>query len=212
MNFGFYISGKAARFKKMLDEEFALLEDVKVIFSDDADTSYLEPLLRERGIPYELFDYKKIDKGQNRNLEISNELLKTLSSWEVDYCFCFGRHLLKGEILKEYENRIINFHPSVLPLFPGVDAIDQALAAKVKILGNTAHFVDQGMDTGPIILQNVLSVKVFEEKGYSGVLDYQLDMVEEIYGWLKQGRISVKDREVLIEGGNYMKAGFFPAL
>lgn len=194
-----------------MDGNFKLLEDVKLVFSDDAETLFLESLLLQNGIAYELFDYKKIDKSLNRNFEISNTLLKALKTKEIDYCFCFGRHLLKGEILKEYENKIINFHPAILPFFPGLNAIDQAMEAKVKVLGNTAHFVDQGMDTGPIIMQNVVSVEVFKEKGYSGVLDYQLIMIEKIHEWLRLDKISVKSGEVLIEGSNNIEAVFFPA-
>lgn len=212
MNFAFYVSGEASRLKKVIDGNFKLLEHVRLVFSDDAETLFLAPMLQQKGIPYEMFDYKKIDKSLNRNQEISDTLLKALKSKEIDYCFCFGRHLLKGEILREYENKIINFHPSILPFFPGSDAIDQALEANVKVLGNTAHFIDQGMDTGPIIMQNIVSVDVFKEKGYSGVLDHQLTMIEEIYEWLRLDKISVKNGEVLVEGSNNSKAIFFPAL
>lgn len=210
MNIAFYVSGKASRFKIIMEENFELLKNVKVVFSDDIETLYLEPLLFKKEILYKIFDYKKIDENLNKNLEISNALLDALNSQKIDYCFCFGRHLLKGEILREYENRIINFHPSILPFFPGINAIDRALDAKSKVLGNTAHFIDQGMDTGPIIMQNVLSVKVFEEQGYSGVLDYQLVMIKEIFEWLKLDKISVENGEVFIKESNYSTVAFFP--
>lgn len=211
MNIAFYVSGKASRLEKILEGNFKLLEDVKLVFSDDADTLFLKPVLLQRGIAYELLDHKKIDKSLKRSLVISNALLKALKAKEIDYCFCFGRHLLKGEILTQYENKIINFHPAILPFFPGMDAIDQAIEAKVKVLGNTAHFIDQGMDTGPIIMQNVISVEVFKEKGYAGVLDYQLIMIEKIHEWLRLDMISVKSGEVVIEGSNNTEAVFFPS-
>lgn len=210
MNFAFYVSGKASRLRKVLYENKLMLQDVKVIFSDDAETAYLEDEIVKKGIAYELLDYKKIP--HNRNLIISDALLDILKSNNIDYCFCFGRHLLKGDLLQEYENRIINFHPAILPLFPGINSIDQALSAKASILGNTAHFVDEGMDTGPIILQNIVSVEVFKESGYDGVMDYQLVMLDRIYEWLKENRITVENKKVLIQGSDYRSPAFFPSL
>ena len=61
-----------------------------------------------------------------------------------------------------FEGRIVNIHPSLLPAFPGKDAIGQALAAGVKITGVTVHYVDEGMDTGPIIAASS-SVEVVDE-------------------------------------------------
>ncbi|MDN7244594.1 phosphoribosylglycinamide formyltransferase [Planococcus shenhongbingii] len=210
MNFAFYVSGRASRLRKALAEDLPVFQDVKVIFSDEIETAYLEAEIVKKGIEFKLLDYKKILR--NKNLVISNTLLETLKSHEIDYCFCFGRHLLKGDLLKEYENRIINFHPAILPLFPGINSIDQALEAKASVLGNTAHFIDEGMDTGPIILQNVVSVEVFKESGYDGVMDYQLVMLDKIYGWLKENRITVEDRKVLIQGSDYRSPAFFPSL
>lgn len=210
MNFAFYVSGKASRLRKALAENLAVMQDVKVIFSDDAETAYLKDEIVKRGIDYVLLDYKAIQR--NRNLIISDALLDTLKAHKVDYCFCFGRHLLKGSLLKEYENRIINFHPAILPSFPGINSIDQALEANASVLGNTAHFIDEGMDTGPIILQNIVSAEVFKEAGYDGVMDYQLLMLDKIHAWLKENRISVKDGKVLVQGSDYRVPAFFPSL
>ena len=70
-----------------------------------------------------------------------------------------------SNIAGEYEGRIVNIHPSLLPAFPGKDAIGQALAAKVKWSGVTVHYVDEGMDTGPIIVRNVFQLmKMKQEK------------------------------------------------
>ena len=66
--------------------------------------------------------------------------------------------LVGDVLLAAYENRIINIHPSLLPSFPGKDAIGQAFAHGVKVTGVTVHFVDAGMDTGPIIAQRAVDV------------------------------------------------------
>ncbi|MBX0359426.1 phosphoribosylglycinamide formyltransferase [Halobacillus sp. Nhm2S1] len=67
--------------------------------------------------------------------------------------------LIGPTLLKPYERRIINIHPSLLPAFPGKDAIGQALEKKVKVTGVTVHYVDDGMDTGPIIAQEPIHIE-----------------------------------------------------
>ncbi|WP_406945533.1 phosphoribosylglycinamide formyltransferase [Halobacillus sp. SY10] len=67
--------------------------------------------------------------------------------------------LIGPTLLKPYERRIVNIHPSLLPAFPGKDAIGQALEKKVKVTGVTVHYVDDGMDTGPIIAQEAIVIE-----------------------------------------------------
>lgn len=66
--------------------------------------------------------------------------------------------LVSDVLLHAYPNRIVNIHPSLLPSFPGKDAIEQAVAHGVKVTGVTVHYVDEGMDTGPIIAQRAVPV------------------------------------------------------
>lgn len=72
--------------------------------------------------------------------------------------------LIGPTLLTEFQGRIVNIHPSLLPSFPGKDAIGQALAAGAKESGVTIHFVDEGMDTGPIIVQESVSIDENETK------------------------------------------------
>ncbi|WP_394219507.1 phosphoribosylglycinamide formyltransferase [Halobacillus trueperi] len=67
--------------------------------------------------------------------------------------------LIGPTLLKPYERRIVNIHPSLLPAFPGKDAISQALEKKVKVTGVTVHYIDDGMDTGPIIAQEPIPIE-----------------------------------------------------
>ncbi len=66
--------------------------------------------------------------------------------------------LLSEGFVRRFRNRIVNVHPALLPAFPGLDAIGQALAAGVEVTGVTVHFVDEGVDTGPVIVQREVSV------------------------------------------------------
>jgi phosphoribosylglycinamide formyltransferase-1 len=61
--------------------------------------------------------------------------------------------LLSGSFIRRFRNRIVNVHPALLPSFPGLDAVEQAVAHGVRVTGVTVHFVDEGVDTGPILLQ-----------------------------------------------------------
>jgi phosphoribosylglycinamide formyltransferase-1 len=66
--------------------------------------------------------------------------------------------LLSAEFLARFRGRVINVHPALLPSFPGLHAVEQAIAYGVKVFGVTVHFVDQGVDTGPVILQRAISI------------------------------------------------------
>jgi phosphoribosylglycinamide formyltransferase-1 len=88
---------------------------------------------------------------------------RALGDWldqrQVDLVVLAGfMELLGPEFIGRFAGRILNVHPSLLPAFPGVGAIEQALAHGVKVIGVTVHFVDEGMDSGPILLQEALEL------------------------------------------------------
>ena len=93
-------------------------------------------------------------KGSERKQEFEGRILKLLREGEVEWILLAGYMRLIGPgLLEAYENRIINIHPSLLPLYPGLHAYERAYQDQVSQSGITLHFVDGGMDTGPIILQ-----------------------------------------------------------
>ncbi|WP_110113617.1 phosphoribosylglycinamide formyltransferase [Bacillus sp. CGMCC 1.16541] len=92
-------------------------------------------------------------------VDYEKAVLKELLDKKVEFIVLAGYMRLIGEVLLEhYSNRIVNIHPSLLPAFPGKDAVGQALRAGVKVTGVTVHFVDAGMDTGPIIDQIIVPI------------------------------------------------------
>ena len=137
-------------------------------------------------------------------------LLRELDSHRVDHCFLFCDRVLQGPILDRYARRIINFHPSILPHYKGLLSIDQALKDGATLLGNTAHFIDEGVDTGPILMQSVLHRSRYSD--YDDVLDLQIPMLIQLVRWLKAGRVRVSGKTAVIEGGNYDGGAFYPAL
>jgi phosphoribosylglycinamide formyltransferase-1 len=85
--------------------------------------------------------------------------IQALQSASVDLVVLAGfMRILRGEFLRTFANRVVNIHPALLPAFPGLEAWKQALNYGVKVTGVTVHFVDQGIDTGPIIAQETVPV------------------------------------------------------
>lgn len=116
----------------------------------------------EFGIPVFTIDYS----GFSTKSEYEEEVISTLRSLAPDLVVLAGyMKILGSSIIREYAGRIINIHPSLLPSFPGLDAQGQALAYGVKISGCTVHFVDEGTDSGPVILQRAVHVLDDDDPG-----------------------------------------------
>jgi len=116
----------------------------------------------EFGIPVFTIDYS----GFSTKGGYEEELIGTLRSLAPDLVVLAGYMKILGcEIIREYAGRIINIHPSLLPSFPGLDAQGQALEYGVKISGCTVHFVDEGTDSGPVILQRAVPVLDDDDPG-----------------------------------------------
>ena len=210
INIAFYVSGKATRILKILKLYPQIVKSTVLIFNDSGNNNILHDTCEKLEIDYIEIDYKKLNlKGKEKNNFLSNKLLKNFKKRRVNYGFSFGGKLLVGDILFEYKNKLINFHPSILPHFPGINSIDRALAGKVNLLGNTAHFIDEGVDTGPIIMQSVIHKSKFVD--YDSILDLQLPMIDQIFKWLIEERINVNNGEVKIINSD-IKINFIPNL
>lgn len=98
-------------------------------------------------------------KNYPSKVEYESEVLRALRKHKVEWVFLAGYMRLIGPTLLEaYEGKILNIHPSLLPAFPGKNAIGQAFQAGAKVTGVTVHFVDEGMDTGPVIAQEQVPI------------------------------------------------------
>jgi len=111
-------------------------------------------LARERGLPAVVIPSKGIDREA-----YDRSLLQELRKHSVDLvCLAGYMRLLSAGFVREFPNRILNIHPSLLPAFPGLDAQRQALDYGVKLSGCTVHFVDEYLDAGPVQLQAAVPV------------------------------------------------------
>lgn len=214
MRFAFYISGKSGRLSKFLDQDNQVINgEIKLVVSDAIVEKELEHKISKCNIVLETIDDSGlIGTRKEKNRTISDFILTKLNANDIDYCFSFGSHILSGELLDVYKTRIINFHPAILPMFPGVKAIDQAVShGNVLLIGNTVHFVDSGVDTGPIIMQSVVPLKAFTDTGnYDVVLDLQIDMLNKLIDIIDHRSLCIVDGKPFIDGADYTKSMIFP--
>jgi Folate-dependent phosphoribosylglycinamide formyltransferase PurN len=212
MNFGFYVSHHATRIMRFLEyvsryhEE--LMKKIGFIFIDNNKNEKLREVCNRFGI--RLIEYDLSIQIAGNEYHMSDQLLYNLIEYKVDYLFVFGDQILRGELLNQYKNRLINFHPSILPSFKGLKAIDQALKSNALLLGNTAHILNEDIDSGPIIMHSILSRKEF--KDYDDVLNMQIPMIVQLMYWIMSDRFCVINNEVHIKNANYGINKFIPNL
>lgn len=118
-------------------------------------------------------------------------------------CLAGYMRLLSPEFVAAYRGRILNVHPALLPAFPGLHAQRQALAHGVKVTGATIHVVDEGVDTGPIVLQAPVAVREddTEETLSARVLNEEHRLYPQAIRLYAEGRLHVEGRRVVIERG-----------
>ena len=152
---GILLSGRGSNFEAIADSVAAGSIDaqIAVVIGNRAEARGLE-VARQRGLNAVSIPSKGLDR------EIYDRMLvEELHRNAVDLvCLAGFMRLLSASFIREFPNRILNIHPSLLPAFPGLDAQHQALAHGVKITGCTVHFVDEDLDAGPILIQAAVPV------------------------------------------------------
>ena len=131
-----------------------------VVISNNSDARGLS-IAKKLGVNIEVIESKNF-KG-NRT-EYDKKIMETLANYGVTpknglVCLAGFMRIISPGFVKKYKNKIINIHPALLPAFPGLNSQKQALDHGAKYSGCTVHFVDSGMDTGPIIIQAVVEIK-----------------------------------------------------
>ena len=132
--------------------------------------------------------------------EAERAYLETLRSAKVDLVVLAGfMRVLKGDFLRAFENRIVNIHPSLLPSFPGLESWKQALDHGVKVTGCTVHFVDAGIDAGPIISQQTVPVLDDDtpETLHARIQAAEHELYPRCVAALARGEIAVVGRKVV---------------
>lgn len=202
---GVLASGRGTNLQAIIDNiKSGKLPNVEIgcVISDNPDAKALERA-RRAGIPaYYIYPGKKrtvLDPEQEE------KYIETLKKHGVELvCLAGFMRILKKKFLDAFPNRIMNIHPALLPAFPGLNAQKQALEYGVKVSGATVHFVDEGIDTGPIILQE--AVKVEEDDTVETLADRILRVEHKIYSeairLFAEGRLKIEGRRVRILSGD----------
>ena len=154
MNAAVLVSGAGSNLAALIDQVHGREVEIVAVASDRADAPALD-VARAAGIPVGVFakadfaDRVARDGAMADWLEASGVELVVTAGYMA---------LLDAGFIARFRDRIVNVHPSLLPAFPGVRAIEQAIAAGVRVAGVTVHLVDEGVDTGAIIAQRAIDV------------------------------------------------------
>jgi phosphoribosylglycinamide formyltransferase 1 len=157
-----FASGSGSNFQAIIDvvKSGELEADIALLVCDKPGAFAIERA-NAAHIPTFAFNPKEYSTKE----AYEEAILEKLTSFGVEFIVLAGYMRLIGpRLLGEYAGRIVNIHPSLLPAFPGKDAIGQALEAKAEWSGVTIHYVDAGMDTGPIIVQERIRISEKETK------------------------------------------------
>jgi phosphoribosylglycinamide formyltransferase-1 len=155
LRIGILISGRGSNFEAIANAiaRRRLHAEIAIVISNKPDAPGLE-IARERGIPMRVIPSRGVEREAYDRL-----LIEELTTHEVDLvCLAGFMRLLSATFTSAFSGRLLNIHPSLLPAFPGLDAQRQALEYGVKIAGCTVHFVDEFLDSGPILLQAAVPV------------------------------------------------------
>ncbi|MEK4304030.1 phosphoribosylglycinamide formyltransferase [Oceanobacillus sp. M60] len=185
--FSVFASGTGSNFDAMMQDK-KIASSIVLLVCDKPGAAVIKKA-QGYGVETLVLEPKRYASKQ----EYEKVIAEKLQDLEVEWIFLAGYMRLIGEtLLSQYEGRIVNIHPSLLPDFPGKDAIGQAYRAGVSKTGVTIHYVDEGMDTGPIIAQEEIErlpgeteeqlktrIKAVEHRLYPNVINQLMQNVTE---------------------------------
>ncbi len=199
---GVLVSGRGSNLQAIIDNigNGALSAEIAVVISDQADAYSLE-----RAKKHTISAVHVSAKGyKGKRDEYDALLVKELRKHNVELVVLAGfMRIITPTLLKAFPSRVMNIHPALLPSFPGLHVQKAALKHGVKFSGCTVHFVDEAMDTGPIIIQAV--VPVLDNDTEDSLSERILKQEHKIYSRAIQlyaeGKLKVEGRRVIMTGG-----------
>lgn len=183
------VSGRGSNLQAIIDaiEKKGLPAKIEIVISNLDNAFALE-----RAQKHKLNTFVSANEG---------EILHKIHEKKVDLiCLAGYMRILSPEFVKKYKNKIINIHPALLPAFPGLHVQKKALEYGVKFSGCTVHFVDEGCDTGPIILQAVVPVmdNDTEETLSARILEQEHKIYPQAIKLIAEKKIKIVGRKVLL--------------
>jgi phosphoribosylglycinamide formyltransferase-1 len=193
---GILLSGRGSNFEAIARNILSgrLPCEIGFVFSNRPDAPGLARA-RELGLPCGSIASAGMDRAT-----FDVQVVRLLKEHEVDWvCLAGYMRLLSGGFVSQFPERILNIHPSLLPAFPGLDAQHQALVHGVKITGCTVHFVDENLDSGPILLQSPVPVLDNDtlETLSARILAEEHRIYSEAVAWVLRGNYRIEGRRVV---------------
>ncbi|MCV6638553.1 phosphoribosylglycinamide formyltransferase [Candidatus Albibeggiatoa sp. nov. NOAA] len=191
------ISGRGTNMKAIVEAQIPNVQ-IKAIISNDPEAKGLE-YAKQQGIEAVVVNHKEF---ANRSA-FDTALKACIDQFEVDLVILAGfMRILTPDFVQHYRGRLLNIHPSLLPLFKGLHTHERALEAGVKEHGVSVHFVTEDLDGGPIIAQ--ARVPVLEGDDADALAGRVLVQEHQIYPkvvqWFAEGRLKLQDSQVLLDG------------
>ena len=199
INIGVLASGRGTNLQAIIEavKEGRIEGKIGIVISDNRDAFALKRA-KQNNIETEYINFKSF---KNRE-DYDKKIMEYLKEKDVDLVVLAGyMRILSSFFINAYKNKIMNIHPALLPSFPGLHAQRQAVEYGVKISGCTVHFVDEGVDSGPIILQKAVEVKDndTEELLAERILKEEHQIYPRAIQLFSQGRLVIKGRKVFIK-------------
>jgi phosphoribosylglycinamide formyltransferase 1 len=193
---GVLLSGRGSNFEAIARnvQSGRLDAEIGFVFSNKPNAAGLARAV-ELGLPCGVIASAGLDRAAF-DLQVAD----LLHQHRVDLvCLAGYMRLLSGQFVRQFPERILNIHPSLLPAFPGLDAQYQALTHGVKVTGCTVHFVDQNLDSGPILLQSAVPVLGGDtlEALSSRILAEEHKIYSEAISWVLKGNYRIEGRRVI---------------
>jgi phosphoribosylglycinamide formyltransferase-1 len=192
------LSGRGSNFEALYQSSLSPDSNyhVVVVISDKNDAPGLSRA-REFGLPA----FSVLPGQFDSKDEFENRLVDILQKEKVDLiCLAGYMRIVGSRLLSAFKNRILNIHPALLPSFPGLHAQKQALEYGVKVAGCTVHFIDSGVDTGPIIIQEPVDVMEGddEESLSQRILAREHKIYSRAVRLFFENRLKLQGRKVII--------------
>ena len=171
--------------------------EIAVVISDRRK-AYALARAKRAGIPTDVVRAQDFESRLNFDTEIS----RRVEHYGVELIVLAGfMKLFQPPFVQKYRNRIINVHPTLLPAFPGAHPVADTLAYGVKIAGVTVHFVDEDVDSGPIIAQSAVPVLDTddEESLHNRIQVEEHRLYPEVIKWYAQGKLKIEGRKVVVQ-------------
>ena len=198
---GVLASGRGSNLQAIIDEIQAgkLDAEITIVISDNPGAEALKRA-EAASIPFEVIERKSFPTRE----AYDSDLIKALRSYGVKLVVLAGfMRVLSPDFIRAFPEKIINIHPSLLPAFPGLDVHRRVVEHGVKFSGCTVHFVNEEVDTGPIIIQAVVQVNSMDtpESLAKRVLEAEHRIYPMAIQLISQDKLKVVDRRVLLKDG-----------